>query len=75
MLNDWITYRLSDVISVEPSNGCTTGLFDIKKRVWNSEIARKVSLKEDIFPIVHESGTVIGNVTRNVSIYWASLKH
>ena len=67
MLNDWITYRLSGVLSVEPSNGCTTGLFDIKKRVWNSEIARKVHLKEEIFPIVHESGTMIGTVTNEMS--------
>ena len=67
MLNDWITYRLSDVISVEPSNGCTTGLFDIKERVWDSELANKVNLREDIFPIVHESGTVIGNVTKKMA--------
>ncbi|MDQ0881638.1 autoinducer-2 kinase [Peribacillus sp. V2I11] len=67
MLNDWITYRLSDVISVEPSNGCTTGLFDIKERVWDSVLANKVNLREDIFPIVHESGTVIGNVTEKMA--------
>lgn len=67
MLNDWITYRLTNVISVEPSNGCTTGLFDIKKRFWDSDIARKVNLKNDIFPIVHESGNVIGSVTKEIS--------
>ncbi|MGM0886902.1 MAG: autoinducer-2 kinase [Bacillota bacterium] len=67
MLNDWITYRLSDVISTEPSNGCTTGLFDIKERDWKSELANKVNLREDIFPIVHESGTVIGNVTKKMA--------
>ncbi|MDR0263227.1 MAG: autoinducer-2 kinase [Sphingobacterium sp.] len=67
MLNDWITYRLSDVISVEPSNGCTTGLFDIKSRAWDSNIARKVNLREDIYPITHESGTVIGNVSAKMS--------
>ncbi|MDQ0155431.1 autoinducer-2 kinase [Robertmurraya andreesenii] len=67
MLNDWITYRLSDVISVEPSNGCTSGLFDIKKRTWDSNIAKNVNLREDIFPIVHESGTVIGQVTKEMS--------
>lgn len=67
MLNDWIIYRLTNVISVEPSNGCTTGLFDITKRIWDSDIARKVNLKNDIFPIVHESGTVIGNVTREIA--------
>lgn len=63
MLNDWITYRLSGVISVEPSNGCTTGLFDIKKRVWDPSISEKVGLRNDIFPVVNESGSIIGNVT------------
>lgn len=67
MLNDWITYRLSNVISVEPSNGCTTGLFDIKKRTWEPDIAQKVGIKNEIFPIVHESGSVIGNVTNEFS--------
>lgn len=66
MLNDWITYRLSGVISVEPSNGCTTGLFDLKKRVWDPDIASQVNLRNDIFPVVHESGTVIGNVTEKM---------
>jgi autoinducer-2 kinase len=62
MLNDWITYRLTGVISVEPSNGCTTGLFDLKKRVWEPSISEKVGLRADIFPLVNESGTIIGNV-------------
>ncbi|MFC0416699.1 autoinducer-2 kinase [Cytobacillus solani] len=67
MLNDWITYRLSGVLSVEPSNGCTTGLFDLKQRVWDPNIANQVNLRNDIFPVVHESGTVIGNVTAQMS--------
>ena len=67
MLNDWITYRMTDVISVEPSNGCTTGLFDSKKRVWDPGIAEKVGLRSDIFPIVNESGTIISHVTNEFS--------
>nr|WP_295972109.1 autoinducer-2 kinase [uncultured Bacillus sp.] len=67
MLNDWIAYRLSGILSVEPSNGCTTGLFDIKKRSWDIEIAKNVNLKDDIFPIIHESATVIGRVTSEMS--------
>ncbi|MED4203578.1 autoinducer-2 kinase [Neobacillus mesonae] len=63
MLNDWITYRLTGVISVEPSNGCTTGLFDLKKRVWEPSISEKVGLRNDIFPVVNESGSMIGHVT------------
>jgi autoinducer-2 kinase len=67
MLNDWITYRLTDVISVEPSNGCTTGLFNIKNRVWDPSISEKVNLRNDIFPIINESGTIIGHVTEDFS--------
>jgi autoinducer-2 kinase len=63
MLNDWIIYRLTDVISVEPSNGCTTGIFDIKKRGWEPDIAYKSGLRDDIYPVVFESGSVVGNVT------------
>ncbi|MEH7119184.1 autoinducer-2 kinase [Neobacillus vireti] len=67
MLNDWITYRITNVISVEPSNGCTTGLFDLKKRGWDPDIAEMTGLRKDIFPIVHESGSVIGPVTKEFS--------
>ncbi|MCM3399925.1 autoinducer-2 kinase [Oceanobacillus profundus] len=67
MLNDWITYKLTNIISVEPSNGCTTGLFNIKNRTWDSTLANRVDLKDDIYPIVHESGTVIGNVTNEIA--------
>lgn len=67
MLNDWITYRLTNVISVEPSNGCTTGIFDIKDRTWEATIAAKTGLRTDIFPIVYESGTVIGNVSEKMA--------
>lgn len=63
MLNDWITYRLTGIISVEPSNGCTTGIFDIKNRTWDTSIAEKVDIRDDIYPVVYESGTVIGNVS------------
>ncbi|RDW21490.1 autoinducer-2 kinase [Oceanobacillus arenosus] len=67
MLNDWITYRLTNIISVEPSNGCTTGLFNIQNRNWDFSLANKVGIKEGIYPIVHESGTVIGNVTEEIA--------
>lgn len=67
MLNDWILFRLTGVLSVEPSNGCTTGIFDLKKRNWNPEIAKACGLREDIFPVVHESGTVLGTIKEDVA--------
>lgn len=67
MFNDWLTYKLSGVLSVEPSNGCTTGIFDLSSRKWQPSIAKKCSLREDIFPIVHESGSVIGSISAECS--------
>lgn len=67
MLNDWITYRLCGILSVEPSNGCTSGIFDLATRRWDSSIATACGLKEDIYPAVHESGTVIGTVSAAVA--------
>ena len=62
MFNDWLIYRLTGVLAVEPSNGSTTGIFDLKSRAWDPAIMRKVGLRDDIFPPVAECGSVIGKV-------------
>ena len=62
MFNDWLIYKLTGVEAVEPSNGSTTGLFDLKSRQWDSSIAKKCGLKEDMFPPAVECGTVISKV-------------
>lgn len=67
MFNDWLIYKLSGVLSSEPSNGCTTGIFNIKERQWDPQIAEKCGLKTDIYPVVHESGTVVGNISEECS--------
>ncbi|MDN3019059.1 autoinducer-2 kinase [Paenibacillus sp. BSR1-1] len=63
MINDWILYKLSGKLQVDPSNGCTTGIFDCKKRTWNRAAAEMCGLKNNVFPPVNEAGTVIGHVT------------
>ena len=62
MLNDWITYKLTGILSVEPSNGCTTGMFDLASRQWDDEIAKKCGLKQNIYPKVYECGTPVGKI-------------
>lgn len=62
MFNDWLIRRLTGVLAVEPSNGSTSGIFDLQKRSWDTSIMRKVGLKDDIFPPVAECGTVVGRV-------------
>jgi autoinducer 2 (AI-2) kinase len=67
MIGDWLLAKLSGVIAVDPSNAGTTGIFSLEKRRWQTEMATKVGLKDDIFTPVFESGTVIGNVTLKAS--------
>lgn len=63
MFNDWLIYRLTGVMAVEPSNGSTTGILDLQKRTWDPEIAIKCGLRGDIFPTVAESGTMLTGVS------------
>jgi autoinducer 2 (AI-2) kinase len=67
MIGDWILAKLSGVIATDPSNGGTTGIFSLKNRDWHAQMAAKVGLKEDIFPVCHEVGTVLGFVTPEAS--------
>lgn len=67
MISDWILFKLSGIIASEPSNGGTTGIFDLAKRDWATKMMEQVGLKNDIFPPCFESGTVIGAVTLEAS--------
>ncbi len=67
MFNDWLILKLTGVMSIEPSNGSTTGIFDLRKRDWDSSIMEKCGLKTDIFPTVCESGTVVANVSEEAA--------
>lgn len=62
MINDWISYRLTGVLATEPSNGSTTGIFNLESRSWDTSIPEKFGLKGDMFPPVIECGNKIGEV-------------
>lgn len=64
MFNDWLIYKMTGKLAVEPSNGSTTGIFDLEKRTWDPSISRKCNLRDDIFPQVAECGTPIGKVSK-----------
>lgn len=62
MFNDWLAYKLTGILAVEPSNGSTTGIMDLHKRDWDPAIARRCGLRDDIFGPVHECGQILGGV-------------
>ncbi len=63
MFNDWLIYKMTGKLAVEPSNGSTTGIFNLQNRTWDISIAKKCGLRDDIFPPVAECGSVIGTTT------------
>jgi autoinducer 2 (AI-2) kinase len=68
MIGDWILSKLSGVITTDPSNGGTTGIFSLKTRQWDIAMAEKVGLNSTIFPKVLEVGSVMGTVTAKASL-------
>jgi len=62
MISDWILYKLCGELVSEPSNAGTAGIFNLKSRAWDGDIASRVGLKNDIFPPCKESGEIIGEV-------------
>ncbi len=67
MLNDWIVFCLTNIVSVEPSNASTSGVMNALSRDWDKEIIEKCEIKGEIFPPVFESGTKVGNVSKEIS--------
>ena len=67
MIGDWVLAKLSGIIATDPSNGGTTGIFSLDKRIWSPAMAQKVGIKSDIFPPVLETGTAMGNVTQSAA--------
>ncbi|MBF8983868.1 autoinducer-2 kinase [Lutibacter sp. B2] len=67
MLNDWIIYRLTGILSIEPSNASTTGILDSNKRNWDMSILEKCGLKQDMYPPIYESGTPVGKITKEIA--------
>ncbi|SHJ41903.1 autoinducer-2 kinase [Hespellia stercorisuis] len=67
MFNDWLIYKLTGVMSSEPSNACTTGIFDLATRNWDTTVAAKCNIKTDIYPNIYESGSIVANVSESAA--------
>ncbi len=63
MFNDWLIYKMSGVLEVDPSNASTTGLLNLQKRDWAPAIPEKCGLRGDIFPPIRECGSVVAKLS------------
>ncbi len=65
MLNakDYINFRLTGVMSTDPSDASGTNAYDLNRWAWSEEIIETAGLDLTLFPHVHASIDVIGEVT------------
>lgn len=63
MFNDWLILKLTGILAVEPSNGSTSGLFNLTTRDFDPSLAKACGIDRDFYPKSVECGTVIGNVS------------
>jgi autoinducer 2 (AI-2) kinase len=63
MISDWITYRLTGEVGMEPSNASESMLFDVTTRLWSAEILETLEIPAHVLPPLRQPGQRIGQVT------------
>jgi autoinducer 2 (AI-2) kinase len=63
MISDWILFKLTGTIVTDPTNGSSSGLFELKARGWSEAAIKLCGLPDGIYPPVVEPGTTIGETT------------
>ncbi|KYH28447.1 MULTISPECIES: rhamnulokinase [Clostridium] len=66
MVPDYLNYLLSGKKAVEFTNATTTQLFNINNLDWDEDLISIVGLSKDIFPRVIKSGTILGELRKEV---------
>lgn len=59
---DYIRFRLTGEMSTDVSDASGTGLFDVARRRWSTELLEKLDLPVSWFPIARESIEVAGSL-------------
>ena len=62
----FIIYMLSGEVGLSYSSAARTLAFDIRKKCWDREIIDILGLDSELLPPVFQSGTIIGNMKKNL---------
>jgi xylulokinase len=66
-VKDYINWKLTGVLSSEPTDAGNSLLIDYKTRQWNTALMERLELPQHLFPTMHESLEVIGEVTKEAA--------
>jgi xylulokinase len=59
---DYVRFRMTGVYSTDVTDASGTALFDVRARKWSDELLKKLDIKPEILPDVHESTAVAGTL-------------
>jgi len=66
-LFDYIILRLTDVIVTEFTIATRTMLVDLRKQNWSEELINLAGLKQDMFPKILPSGSIVGSLSSDAA--------
>lgn len=66
MMPDYLSYRLTGVISHEYTICSTTGLVNAQSRMWDEEIIEKLGYKKALFKDISAPCTPVGNLSEEI---------
>lgn len=64
---DYIRYKLTGKFATEVSDASGTGLFDVKKRRWNTALLEILNIPVNLLPECFESIEITGLITKDVA--------
>jgi sugar (pentulose or hexulose) kinase len=68
MISDWIAYRLTGEMGMEPSNASESMLFDVRERAWSHELLERLTIPPSILPSLRQPGERIGFLTAAAAV-------
>ena len=60
---DYVRFRLTGTLGTDFTDAASTGLLDIRQRVWASPLLEIIGLSADQFPTLYASEQVVGTLT------------
>ncbi|GAA0348372.1 FGGY family carbohydrate kinase [Oceanobacillus oncorhynchi subsp. oncorhynchi] len=64
---DYVIYKLTNEAVTDPITAATTGMMDLKNRVWNEAIYQTCRIDEEKLPALLEADSIIGAITEEAS--------
>lgn len=64
---DYIIFKLTGKFVTDYSDASGMNLFDIRKKVWSSEITEAIGISKDLFPDAYPSTEVVGGICQSAA--------